>query len=468
MSAMRDKIKELQPLTIGQMIEVAEEFKVRPAEVVLAEAEIQTGKSKQEILSAVMEQYDHNLKALDIGMAGGESILLGTVASQLAKVEGPKCFDDSFLDDALLYTLAAQVGNHCIGLRPCAGTGDSCPYSGFVKAMQKAGCDGELVAEVAALFLKIGGLFRVGKVTTGCNMEGFGAGAAAIAAGTVAMMGGSPGQMERAMVIAISPTIAVPCTPRVLVPALCTTHVGGAVLIGMYSGKLLMRADIDVNVPIDVMFAMAAQVHLASAKHVVPTVVDYMEPFFKRKAGVEALVPQSVKDAENRKIEETLKTAAQVARDIARKTTPITNTLGEAVVGGSSQAVGSPTNAARIAHELARGTIRKVTIELYPELFARRAINVPGVLMGAVFGSPTSDYKMYGEAVAKVKEMGIEVEIVEGHEEQIQKITIQTDRMTCWVDTLNRGGGRVKLRDASPSLAEAKAAAERLGIVLAQ
>ncbi len=468
MSAMRDKIKAMQPLTMGQMLDIATEFGAKPAEVVLVEAEIQTGLSKQEILRAVMEQYDHNLKALDIGLAGGESILLGTVASQLAKVEGPKCFSDPFLDDALLYTLAAQVGNHCIGLRPCAGTGDSCPYSGFVKAMQNAGCDKELIAEVAALFLKIGGLFRVGKVTTGCNMEGFGAGAAAIAAGTVAMLGGSPKQMEKAMVIAISPTIGVPCTPRVLVPALCTTHVGGAILIGMYSAKLLMLADIDVNVPIDVMFAMASQVHLASAKSVVPVVVDYMEPFFKRKAGVEALVSQAVKDAENRKIEETLRTAAKVAKDIASKTTPITDTLGEAVVGGSSQAVGSPTNAARIAHELAKGKIKKVVIELYPELFARRAINVPGVLMGAVFGSPTSDYKMYGEAVAKVGEMGIEVEIVEGREEQIQKITIVTDRMTCWVDTLNRGGGRVKLRNASPSLAEAKAAAEKLKIVLAE
>ena len=42
-------------------------------------------------------------------MKDGESILLGTVASQLAAQPGPKCFEDSFLDDALLYTLGAQV-----------------------------------------------------------------------------------------------------------------------------------------------------------------------------------------------------------------------------------------------------------------------------------------------------------------------------------------------------------------------
>lgn len=452
---------------MGEMIAIAKKHNVRVTDVVLTEAEIQTGRSRSDILAAVMEQYDHNLKALEIGLKDGESILLGTVASQLASQEGAKCFTDSFLDDALLYTLAAQVGNHCIGLRPCAGTGDSCPYSGFILAMKKHGCPDELVATVAALFLKIGGLFRVGKVTTGCNMEGFGAGAAAIAAGTVAMEGGTPEQMEKAMVLALSPTIGVPCTPRVLVPALCTTHVGGAILMGMYAGKLLLKVNIDVNVPIDVMFAMAAQVHLASAKSVVPIVVDYMEPFFKRKPLVESLVSQKVKDAENAKIAETLSTANQVAKDIASKTTPITQTLGEAVVGGSSQAVGSPTNAARIAHELAKGDIRKVTVELYPELFARRAINIPGVLMGAVFGSSTSDYQMYNEAVQRVKDMGIAVDIVEGHTEQIQKITIETAEMTAWVETRNRGGGRVKLVDASPSLAAAKEAAERLGIVLA-
>ena len=100
-------------------------------------------------------------------------------------------------------------------------------------------------------------------------------------------------------------------------------------------------------------------------------------------------------------------------------------------------------------------------MELYPELFARRSINIPGVLMGAVYGASTSDYAMYNKAVQMVKDDGIEVEIVEGHEPSLQKITITTDEMTCMVDTLNRGGGRLVLRDASPSLAEAEEAAKR-------
>lgn len=468
MHDLRCTIKEKLPLTVSEMVAIATDYNAKVTDVVLIEAELRTGLSREEILTGIMNEYEHNLKAVNVGIKDGESILLGTIASQLAVMEGPKCFADPFLDDALLYTLAAQVGNHCIGLRPCAGTGDSCPYSGFIKAMIEHGYDEKTVAETAALILKIGGLFRVGKVTTGCNMEGFGAGSACIAAATVSLEGGMPEQMEKAMVLALSPTIGVPCTPRVLVPALCTTHVGGAILIGMYSARLCMKVDMTVNVPFDVMLAMAAEVHIESGRHLVPTVVEYMEPFFKRKPAVESLVSQAVKDAEAKEIEETLKKAKAKAKQLAQGTTSILHTFGDAVVGGSSQAVGSPTNAARICHELAKGNVKKVRIELYPELFARRSINIPGVLMGAVYGASTSDYDMYNKSVAMIQKAGIEVEIVEGSEHAIQKVTITTDEMTCSVDTLNRGGGRLVLRDASPSFAQAKAAAQRLGIVLVE
>ena len=468
MSDIRAAIQEKMPLTVSEMIAVAEEYDARVVDVVLLETELRTGLSREEILTGIMNEYAHNLKAVEIGVKDGESILLGTVASQLAAQPGPKCFEDPFLDDALLYTLGAQVGNHCIGLRPCAGTGDSCPYSGFIKAMMVHGYDEKTIAETAALILKIGSLFRVGKVTTGCNMEGYGAGSACIAAATVSLGGGTPEQMEKAMVLALSPTIAVPCTPRVLVPALCTTHVGGAILMGMYAGKLCMKVDMTVNVPFDVMLAMAAEVHVESGHHIVPTVVEYMEPFFKRKPAVEALVRQEVKDAEAKKMAETMDKAAKKAKALATGAADILHTLGDAVVGGSSQAVGSPTNAARICHELAKGKIKKVRVELYPELFARRSINIPGVLMGAVYGASTADYQMYNKSVQMTQDDGIEVEIVEGTEHSIQRITITTDEMTCMVDTLNRGGGRLVLRDATPSLAEAEAAAKRLGIVLVQ
>lgn len=468
MADMRSAVSERMPLTIGETIAIAKQFGARVVDVVLTESEINTGLSRDEILIGVMNEYAHNMKAVDIGVKDGESILLGTVASQLASRSGAKCFDDSFLDDALLYTLGAQVGNHCIGLRPCAGTGDSCPYAGFMMALKKHGHDEKTIAEIGALFLKIGGLFRVGKVTTGCNMEGYGAGSACIAAATVAIEGGTPEQMEHAMVLAMSPTIGVPCTPRVLVPALCTTHVGGAILIGMYSARLCMKVDMSVNVPFDVMLAMAAEVHVESAHSIVPTVVEFMEPFFKRKPLVESLVSDEVKQAEARKIESTLARAQAKSKELAKGAGTLLHTLGDAVVGGSSQAVGSPTNAARICHELVKGKgkIKRVRVELYPELFARRSINIPGVLMGAVFGAETGDYEMYNKSVQMTKDAGIAVDIVEGHEQGIQKITIETDEMTATVDALNRGGGRVVLRDASPSRDEAVEAAHRLGIVL--
>lgn len=471
MSDMRSAVKAKMPLTMGEAIALAKEQGVRVVDVVLTENELSTGLNREELLNRVMDEYAHNLKAVELGVTEGSSFLLGNVAAQLREKGPGACFKDEFLDRALMYTVGAEIGNHCIGVRPCAGTGDSCPYAGFIRALMDAGTDAKTVAEIAALMLKIGGLFRVGKVTTGCNMEGFGAGAACVAAATVALENGTPEQMEKAMVLAMSPTIGVPCTPRVLVPALCTTHVGGAILIGMYSARICMAVDMNVNVPFDVMLAMASLVHVTSAKNIVPTVVEYMEPFFQRTASVESLVRPEVREAEQKQIKETLAKAAEISKKLAEGAGTVLSTFGEAVVGGSSQAVGSPTNCARIAHALLEEgeKVKKITVELYPELFARRTINIPGVLMGAVYGASTADHEMYEKSVDMVKADGVEVEIVEGREHGIQKVTLLTDKgRTVQVDTLNRGGGRVVLRDAVPSLEKAQEAAKRLGIVVVQ
>lgn len=472
MSDLRSAVQSKMPLTMGETIALAKEFETRVVDVVLTENEISTGLGREELLNRVMDEYEHNLKAVEMGVTeGNTSFLLGDVAAQLRQKGPGTCFKDEFLDKALMYTVGGEIGNHCIGMRPCAGTGDSCPYTGYVRAMMDMGVDARTIAEIAALMLKIGGLFRVGKVTTGCNMEGFGAGSACVAAATVALEGGTPEQMEKAMVLAMSPTIGVPCTPRVLVPALCTTHVGGAILIGMYAARICMAVDMNVNVPFDVMLAMASLVHVASAKNIVPTVVEYMEPFFQRTAAVESLVRPEVREAEKKQVAETLEKAAEISKKLAKGAGTVLSTFGEAVVGGSSQAVGSPTNCGRIAHELLEEgeKVRKITIELYPELFARRTINIPGVLMGAVYGASTADHEMYEKSVDMVKADGIEVEIVEGHEPSIQKVTLLTDRgRTVQVDTLNRGGGRVVLRNAVPSLEQAAEAARRLGIVMVE
>lgn len=465
---LKSMIKEKMPLTLGDAVEIADKLGVRFVDVILDEAEIQTGKNKEEILEEVLKEFEHNLEAVEIGLTTGSSLLLGTTGSELNNITGYRLLKDEFVDKALVYTIAAQVGNHAIGLNPCAGTGDSCPYTGFIKAMLDTGYKRSRVAEIASIILKVGSMFRVGKTTTGCNMEGFGAGSAAVAAATVELLGGSAKDTERAMVMAISPTIGVPCTPRVMVPALCATHIGGAILNGVMSAGLAVKTSIEVNVPIDVMIAMATEIHPISAKTLVPVVVEFMQPFFKTKEPVEKLIDEKIKAEEKEHIEQTLIKAKKVAKKLAEGARPITNTLGEAVVGGSSQAVGSPTNTGRIAHYLAKGKIKKVKIELYPELFARRGINVPGVLMGAVYGASTADGKMYKEVMGLVEKEGIAVEIVKVEEHQVQRVTIETDQGTYMVDALNRGGGRLVLRDATPSKQEAIDIANKLGIVLVE
>ncbi|WP_371373206.1 hypothetical protein [Sporomusa aerivorans] len=454
-------------MTIGDCIEVAREAQARVSDVVVAEAMTTSNMTRSEVYSAVLASFSHNLYAVEIGSTTGSSFLMGTAGREVAQAGAPQLVADEFLNKVLAYTLGAQVGNHSVGLQPCAGTGDSCTYAGFVRAMLEELDDKETVARVAAIMLKIGTIFRVGKTSTGCNMEGFGAGAAASAAAFVELAGGKPADMAKAIVLAISPTIANPCTPRVMVAGLCATHIGGGVMIGKLAASLAMHTSIPVAVPVDVMIAMAAAVHPVSAKQVVPVVIQYMEPFFKTNAAVEAYIGQDVHEEETRRIDETVTQALAEARQLAKKANPIVKPFGEAVVGGSSQAVGSPTNTARIAHFLAQGKISKVTIELYPELFARRGINVPGILMAAVYGAGTDNSQLYREVMNKVAAEGIEVEILQVNEPQLQKITVTASEKTGMVAALNRGGGRLALVKASDNQ-EAYRVAKKLGIEIVE
>lgn len=455
-------------LTLGETIELAGELGLPVSEVAISEAQESHGLSSEQVMDEVEKAFSHNLKALEIGLSGGKSFLFGTCAGELAENDfAKKLIDDSFLNKAVVYTLAAQIGNHSIGLQPCAGTGDSCPYTGLFRAMRES-AEREKALRAAAVILKVGTIFRAGKMTTGCNMEGYGAGSAASAAALVEYWGGSPAQMARAVVLAISPTIAVPCTPRVMVAGLCSTHIGGAILNGALAAKMALNTEIPVNVPVDVMIALARAVHPISAKYVVPTLIHYLQPFFKTNPDVEHYVDAAVKDAESDAMSKSLAFAEEEAREMARKANSIIKPFGEAVVGGSSQAVGSPTNASRIAHELTKGEIKKVKIELYPELFARRGINVPGILMGAVYGAHTGDSQMYREVMGKVLAKEIEVEILEVDEPQLQRITVEAEERSAMVDSLNRGGGRLVIRNAVPSRDDALRAAEKLGIIVVE
>lgn len=461
-SLAREKGYTIGSLSIGECIDLADELKQRVSDVIIEEAMLAQKMTRQEVMSSVTAAFAHNLYALKVGQTSGKSFLMGTVGRDLTDRE-VSLSPDVFVDKALKYTLSAQVGNHAVGLQPCAGTGDSCTYTGLFKALMDTVGEDEL-AKLTALMLKVGGVFRVGKTTTGCNMEGFGAGAAATAAVAAEMLEAKPVQVGQAITLALSPTIATPCTPRVMVAGLCAAHIGGGVLIGHLAAQLVVKTGIPVTVPPDVMIAMAAAVHPLSAKYVVPPVIQYMEPFFKTNEAVEHFISKEIKAKEDARIAETIAAAKAQARSLAAHANPIIKPFGDAVVGGSSQAVGSPTNTARIAHYLAAGKVTGVKIELYPELFARRGINVPGILMAAVHGAGTDNSELYNKIMEEVIAARLKVEILEVDDPQLQRITIEATGKGAMVEALNRGGGRLAIRSAAPSAAQAREAAQKLNI----
>jgi len=450
-------------MTLGECIEVAGQAGARLSDVVIYEAMDKCELSHDEVVEQLLASFHHNFRALDAGLAGEKSFLFGSVAGDLQNETVPPILEDSFINRMITYTLAAQVGNHSVGLQPCAGTGDSCPYAGFMRAVLED-YDRETAARAGSILLKIGTMFRVGKSTTGCNMEGFGAGSAATAAAFVELAGGTPEMVGKAVVLALSPTIGNPCTPRVMVPGLCATHIGGAIMNGRLASHLALYTKIPVNVPVDVMIAMATAVHPLSAKHIVPEVIRYMEPYFRTNAAVEEYIEPEIIDRETRRKEAIYHQAVQEARYLARQANPIIKPFGTAVVGGSSQAVGSPTNTGRLAHYLAKGTIKRVVIDLYPELFARRGINIPGILMGAVYGASTADGAMYKEVMDKVKADGVEVVINQVEEHQLQRVTVEATERNSMVDARNRGGGRLALVKVEPDLDECLELASKLQI----
>ena len=459
----------LKPYTLSELIQLAVANGAGLSQIVAAQGMVQEKISYEILLKKVMESFRHNLGVCELGLTRGKSFLLGTVASDLARAnqEGRPLIEDDLINRAMTYTLATEVGNHEVGLNPCAGTGDSCPYTGLIRALKEHPYPEEKVGLATALILKIGSIFRAGKATTGCNMEGLGAGAAATAAVLTELRGGTPAQTGKAIVLALSPTIAVPCTPRVMVPGLCAAHITGAILLGNQGANLALETSLPVPVDVDVMIAMAARIHREAAPAISAVNIRYLRPFFETNEEVEKLVSESIRQKEEEEKESVLREAREEVRWMVKQSAPLTRTLGEIVFGGSSMAVGSPTNMGRIAHKLAGDEIRRVKIELTHDLFSRRAINVPGILMGALYGSQTDDIKSYRQVVGDVLRRGIPVELIPVAEPEVQRIWVETQKKKVMVDSRNRGGGRLAIVNALPSKEEAIAAAKELGIVVA-
>ncbi len=450
--------------TLSELVEIAEEENLPLSTLVVAEAMVKEKKTYDGILSGVMDAFKHNLGALEVGLTRGKSFLLGTVGSDLARYQDRPLIEDSLINRALIYTLATEVGNHEVGLQPCAGTGDSCPYTGLIKALSEEGYSREQVCLAGALMLKVGTIFRAGKQTTGCNMEGYGAGAAAVAAALTDLRGGPPGQVAKAIVLALSPTIAVPCTPRVMVEGLCATHISGAILIGNQASQLVLKTSLPVEVDVDVMMAMAARIHVQAAPVITAINLEYLEPYFRKKPEVEPYVDETIRKSEKQRAEQIKRQAREEIRALLSSSRPLTRVFGDVVVGGSSIAVGSPTNMARICHAMITGSIKRIEIDLTIDLFSRRAINIPAILMGAIFGAQTGDIEMYHHIFEKPEMKSMEIKINQVNLPEVQRIRIETTGKSAMVDARNRGGGRVAILDAKPSRGEAVLAAKRLGI----
>lgn len=450
-------------LTLGELVELAEKEGLPLSKVVVAEAMGRQGSTYEDVLSQVMGAFKHNLAATEVGLTWGQSFLFGSAVSGLVQRQ-EALIGDSFINKALIYTLATEVGNHEIGLQPCAGTGDSCPYTGLIRALKEEGYSAKQVALEAALILKIGSFFRAGKQTTGCNMEGFGAGAAATAAALTDIRGGSARQVVKAIVLAMSPTIGVPCTPRVMVAGLCTTHISGAILIGNQASQLVLKTSLPVDVDVDVMLAMAARIHVAAAPVITAINLQYMEPYFKKNPLIEPFVNEQVRKTEKEQAVAIIKQAREEVRKLLSSPRPLAKVLGDVVIGGSSFAVGSPTNMARICHAMIAGKIKRVEIDLTADLFSRRAINIPAILMAAIYGARTDNVETYHKVLELPEIKEIEIKINSVDIPDVQRIRIEATEKSAMLDAKNRGGGRLAINDARPSLEAALRAAEELGI----
>jgi len=451
-------------LTLGELIAIAEKENISLSRLVVVEAMVKEGKTYEQVLSSLVDAFKHNLEAMEVGLTWGRSFLLGTVGSDLARYDNRVLIDDSLINRALIYTLATEVGNHEIGLQPCAGTGDSCPYTGLIRALKEEGFSEEEVALATALILKVGSIFRAGKQTTGCNMEGFGAGAAATAAALTDLRGGTPRQVAKAIVLALSPTIAVPCTPRVMVSGLCASHISGAILIGNQASNLVLKTSLPVDVDVDVMIAMAARIHVEAAPVITAINLEYLGAYFRKNPNIEPFVDEEIRGLERGKANNIKNQAREEVRKLVACSRPLTQVLGDVVVGGSSIAVGSPTNMARICNAMISGKIKRIEIDLTMDLFSRRAINVPAILMGAIYGAKTDDIELYRKIFELPEIKDIEIKVNKVDTPEIQRIRIQTTEKSAMVDARNRGGGRVAITDAKPSLEEALHAAAKLGI----
>jgi L-serine dehydratase len=84
--------------------------------------------------------------------------------------------------------------------------------------------------------------------------------------------------------------------------------------------------------------------------------------------------------------------------------------------------------------------------------------------MGAAYGASTADGAMYRSVMDRILADGIEVQIRQAEEYQVQRVTIEGTERNALVDARNRGGGRLALVHVEPDMEEALRLARELEI----
>src|SRR5688572_189708 len=81
-------------LTVGELIALGKELELPLSQVVVAEAMIREDKEFELVIEECFAAFAHNMKALEKGARDGNSFVLGTVASDLAKQEVGTLIED--------------------------------------------------------------------------------------------------------------------------------------------------------------------------------------------------------------------------------------------------------------------------------------------------------------------------------------------------------------------------------------
>ena len=80
---LKRKEAPLGRLTLGEVIDLAEEFRVKASDVVIAEAMEAKRLTSGEVIQAVFEAFKFNLLSLEMGISKWESFLLGGIGRKL-------------------------------------------------------------------------------------------------------------------------------------------------------------------------------------------------------------------------------------------------------------------------------------------------------------------------------------------------------------------------------------------------